>query len=224
MPHPPRSTPAIQHDVTVDREPIASCPQPPELVLASRSPRRSALLRGAGLDFEVRPAAIDERRRPGETPAQLVERLARGKARAVATQLGAMRRWVLGADTVVALGSRVLGKPIDAADAVAMLRLLLGSTHRVLTGVAVVGCESGHCHFGLGTSRVALRRASEAEIRRYVAGGEPFDKAGACAVQGEGRRFVLRIDGEEDNVVGLPLDLTRRLLQAAAFPGANRGP
>jgi septum formation protein len=188
------------------------------LVLASASPRRHRLLAGAGLAFEVMPADIDESARPGETPEGLVERLSAGKARAVAARLGAEPpRWVLGSDTVVVLGECMLGKPRDPGHAVELLSRLVGRSHRVVSGVALLTSDGGFARIRSVESRVRMRPADEAEIREYVAGGEPLDKAGAYAVQGQGRRFVERIEGSETNVIGLPLDETLALLREAGL-------
>jgi septum formation protein len=189
------------------------------LVLASASPRRRELLARAGLAFEVVPADIDELARPGERPEALVERLAREKAAAVARRVGpAPSRLVLGSDTVVALDGDVLGKPRDAADAEALLARLVGRTHRVWTGVAVAASSAPTALASrVVGSLVRMRAASADEIRRYVATGEPLDKAGAYALQGEGRRFVLEVTGSETNVIGLPLDETLALLRDAGL-------
>jgi len=189
------------------------------LVLASASPRRRELLARAGLAFEVLPAEIDEVARPGEGPEALVERLAREKAAAVARRVGRTPpRLVLGSDTVVVLGGDVLGKPRDAADAEALLARLVGRTHRVLTGVAVAAsAEPAALRSCVVESLVRMRPASAEEIRRYVATGEPLDKAGAYALQGEGRGFVLEVTGSETNVIGLPLDETLALLRDAGL-------
>ena len=194
----------------------------PPLVLASRSPRRHALLTSAGLAFESLPADLPEEARPGETPRALVERLAAEKAAAVAQRLGpGPRRVVLGSDTVVVLGDEILGKPRHAEEAVAMLARLAGRTHVVWTGVAVVESDTGATLRLAVASRVTLRAAPEAELRAYVATGEPLDKAGAYAFQGEGRRFVERVEGSETNVIGLPLEETLALLRRAGVePGA----
>ena len=185
------------------------------LVLGSGSPRRSELLARAGIAFEVRPADIDETAEIGEAPAAFALRLARAKAIAVATLVGASpRRIVLGADTIVVVDGDVLGKPTDREDAVRLLGRLVGREHRVLTGVAVVASDrSDRAATCVVTSRVTMRAATEVEIRRYVATGEPLDKAGAYAAQGEGRRFIERIDGSESNVIGLPIDETLALLR-----------
>ncbi len=190
------------------------------LVLGSGSPRRRDLLASVGIAFEVCPADIDERARPGEEPRALAERLAREKAQAVARRIGPTPpRRVLGADTIVVVDGDVLGKPVDADDAVRLLGRLLGRTHRVLTGVALVE-SAGLTTVGVVVeSRVRMRSADLGEIRRYVAIGESFDKAGGYAAQGEGRRFIDAIDGSESNVIGLPLDETLALLREAGFDG-----
>jgi septum formation protein len=194
---------------------------PRPLILASASPRRRELLAGAGVAFEVVPAEVPEERRPGETPAAFATRLAREKADAVAGRNDRVApRLVLGADTIVVLGDEVLGKPDDAGHAVELLERLAGREHRVLTAVAVVESGSGRCFQALVESRVTLRSASTQELRRYVASGEPLDKAGAYALQGEGRRFVTRVEGSESNVIGLPLEETLALLRAAGWNGA----
>ena len=129
---------------------------------------------------------------------------------------------VLGSDTVVVLGDEILGKPRDAEEAVAMLLRMAGRTHSVWTGVAVFATDSATPGVRSVESQVTLRAAAEAELRAYVATGEPLDKAGAYAFQGEGRRFVSRVEGSESNVIGLPLEETLALLAAAglALPGA----
>jgi len=192
-----------------------AAPSPP-LVLASSSPRRRELLARAGLRFRVEAPRVEERRRPGEPPDAFVLRLAREKASAVAATLGAPRRLVLGADTVVVLGDDVLGKPRDADDALVLLRRLCGREHRVLTGVAVVASDTGETRSRVVESRVALREVPEAELRAYVATGEPLDKAGGYAVQGGARAFVRDVRGSVTNVIGLPVDETLALLAELA--------
>jgi septum formation protein len=189
--------------------------QPP-IVLASASPRRRELLTRAGVRFEVVPSSIDERPLAGEAPRALALRLAREKVLDVARRFPASpRRIVLGADTIVVLEDSVLGKPADSQEALAMLRRLAGRTHRVLTGVAVVETDRLEPRTLCVESTVVMRSASDAELRAYVATGESLDKAGAYAAQGEGRRFVERIDGSESNVIGLPIEETLALLRAA---------
>lgn len=189
------------------------------LVLGSGSPRRRELLTRAGIAFEVLAAEIDEIAEIGEEPAAFALRLAREKALAVATRVGAApRRLVLGADTIVVIDADVLGKPTDPEDAVRLLSRLVGREHRVLTAVAVIASDRlEHAETRVVASRVSMRPASEEEIRRYVATGEPLDKAGAYAAQGEGRRFVERIDGSESNVIGLPIEETLALLHTSGM-------
>jgi len=174
------------------------------LVLASASPRRAALLSEAGFVFQVIPAHVDESEKIGESPRSYVERLARDKAEVVAR--GRPASFVLGADTTVAVDDAILAKPDDAADAARMLRLLSGRSHRVLTGVYLVG-PSGFSRAAVVSTDVTFSRLSEADIAWYVGTGEPLDKAGAYAVQGGASRFVERIDGSFSNVVGLPMEL-----------------
>jgi septum formation protein len=187
------------------------------IVLASSSPRRRRLLRELGVRFSVRVPDVDERPLPGELPGPHVRRLALAKARAVARQLapGCGANWIIGADTVVVLDGRILGKPRDARDAEGMLARLSGRTHEVLTGVALVPAAAGRARTAVVRSRVSMKPLDEAAIRRYVAGGEPLDKAGAYAVQGRGRQLVARVSGSLTNVVGLPLERLRRLLTTA---------
>ncbi len=188
------------------------------LVLASASPRRRALLAAAGIAFEVRPADVPEDALPGEAPRAMAERLAADKALAVARALaGDPGRVVLGADTIVVIGGDALGKPESEEHAVALLRRLVGRSHRVITAVALARAGGGAPRVVSVESEVHMRAAADAEIRAYVATGEPLDKAGAYAAQGEGRRFIERIAGSETNVIGLPMDETLALLRDAGF-------
>ena len=182
------------------------------LVLASASPRRRELLARLGTAFTVRASRVLEIHPPGR-PEDAMAAVALDKARAVARDWTAGPAVVLGADTEVVLDGRYLGKPIDSADAVRMLRELRGRTHEVVTGVALVEAPSGREETASVTTRVTMTAASEEEIAAYVATGEPLDKAGAFAVQGEGRRLVARVDGCLTNVIGLPVATTRRLLE-----------
>lgn len=173
------------------------------LVLASASPRRLALLRQIGFTpAAVVPATIDECPRKGETPRALALRLARDKAWHVAAHHP--HAVVLGADTVVARGRRVLPKPADADEARRCLRLLSGARHRVLGGIAVIA-PGGGVVCRLVTTSVAFKRLSEAEIEAYLACGEWRDKAGAYAIQGRAAAFVRQVIGSYSNVVGLGL-------------------
>jgi septum formation protein len=181
------------------------------LVLASSSPRRAELLRAAGLAFVVRAAMVDETQQPEESPRDYVRRLAIDKARAVAAGPGEL---VLGADTTVVVGDSCLGKPADPADAAAMIRLLAGRTHEVVTGVALVR-DAVVCAVELAATRVSFRPMRDDEIAWYVATPEPYDKAGGYAVQGLASRFVTALEGSYSNVVGLPVELVCRLIAGA---------
>ena len=186
------------------------------VVLASASPRRRELLARAGVRFEVVPSSVEERPLAGEGPRALALRLAREKALDVARRFPASpRRLVLGADTVVVLEDSAFGKPADGEETLKMLRRLAGRAHRVLTAVALVETDRLEPRSVCVESTVVMRPATEAELRAYVATGEPLDKAGAYAAQGEGRRLVERIEGSETNVIGLPMEETLALLRAA---------
>lgn len=182
---------------------------PPRLVLASASPRRSALLADLDLAFTVRPPHTDESPQPFERPADLVARLAREKAQAF-IEPGEL---VLAADTIVVIDNVILGKPADEGDARAMLTRLSGRDHEVYTGVALADATTVPPRLVSRVERtqVRIREMTSAEIAAYVAGGEPMDKAGAYAIQGLGALLVEEIRGNYSNVVGLPLPATRRL-------------
>lgn len=176
-----------------------------QLILASQSPRRSELLRTAGFQFSVRVRPVEERRGEGESPRDYVSRLAREKAEAA---WEGKPEVVLGADTTVVLGDRVLEKPKVVADAKEMIRALSGARHTVLTGIclrtplkAVVACEATDVYFAQLTGE---------EIDAYANSGEPMDKAGGYAIQGLASKFVERIEGCYFNVMGLPLALFYR--------------
>ena len=184
------------------------------MILASGSPRRRELLSRAGVGFEVVTPDVREERQPGEEPECFARRVALAKADAVARRVGGEpRRVVIGADTIVVLDGEVLGKPADAREARSHLRRLAGRRHRVLTAIAVIDSRTLEARAALVESGVAMHEASDAEIAAYVATGEPLDKAGAYAAQGEGRRFVARIEGSETNVIGLPLEEALALLR-----------
>jgi len=183
-----------------------------QFVLASASPRRAELLTAAGFAFEVAHADIDETPLPRESADGYVLRLAEGKARAVAARFP--DHAVLGADTTVVVDGHILGKPADAADAVAMLRRLQGRAHEVLTGVALVA--HGRAQVVLETTRVWFEPMTEDEIAVYVATGEPMDKAGAYGIQGWAARHVTRVEGSYSNVVGLPVAAVHALVRRVA--------
>ena len=180
------------------------------LTLASSSPRRRQLLEMLGLQIRVVAPNIPEVRRPVETPVDYVERLAREKALAVPGPL------VLAADTTVVMRDEVLEKPVDAADALRMLRKLQGRTHQVVTSVALVADET--IHQATDVTNVVFRRMEESFLEAYVANGEPMDKAGAYGIQGYGAALVERIDGDFFSVMGLPLRLVLELLELAGHP------
>ena len=182
------------------------------IILASASPRREQLLRQAGCEFQVWPSRAEEDNAAALPPDELVRLHARLKAQSVAAEVqpGDI---VIGADTIVVLAGQVYGKPENAAAAETMLAELSGRTHSVWSGVAVV--RQGQCLVDAVETRVTLAKLSAKQIRRYVATGEPLDKAGAYAVQGRGALFVERLEGCYFNVVGLPLRALSRLLSQA---------
>ena len=181
---------------------------PMVFVLASASPRRRELLEAAGFIFDVSPVEIDEARLPAEPPFEYVERVARAKADVAARHHPG--RLVVAADTSVVLDGEVFGKPRDAQDAARMLRALSGRAHDVMTGVAVA--EDRHSDAFVERTTVWFRELSARDIADYVASGEPFDKAGAYAIQGRASRFIPRIHGSYSNVVGLPVAPLSELL------------
>ncbi len=177
--------------------------QPPILILASASPRRQELLRSAGISFEVIPSDADEEIEEGETPDEHVIRLARLKAVKVGEKH--RTRWVLGADTVVVVDGRILGKPRDRREAAGMLERMSAREHRVVTGYCFLHFSSGKSRQGIVVSRVRFKKLSADEVRWYLDTGEPFGKAGAYAIQGKAAFMVREIRGSYTNVVGLPL-------------------
>jgi septum formation protein len=180
------------------------------LVLASASPRRRELLASLGVSFDVIASDIDETLDAVPLPSA-VARLALKKARAVAVSTPAAL--VLAADTIVVIDGRALGKPTDPAQARTMLRTLRGRTHEVMTGVAVVEAASGRHALETAISRVTMAAYPDDAIEAYLATGEPLDKAGAYAIQGEGGALVAGLEGSRSNVVGLPLAATAGLLR-----------
>ena len=181
------------------------------MILASQSPRRIELMREAGFDTRVIPANIDETALPDEGPFDLVERVARAKAAAVAKEHAKEGEPVVAADTIVALDGELLGKPADEADARRMLHALSGKTHQVATGVCIV--RDGSAESFVDITDVTFYELTHDEIDAYVATGEPMDKAGAYGIQGRhGRMLVEKIDGDFYNVVGLPIAKVVRAL------------
>jgi len=196
------------------------------IYLASRSARRRDLLKQMGVNFEMlllregpgRSADFDEAQLPSEMPREYVVRVARLKAEAGWVRLEQrrlMRHPVLAADTTVAFGNAILAKPSDREDAVAMLKQLSGSTHHVYTAVAVKFYDS--LKEELSVTEVRFRALTDDEIRRYVASGDPLDKAGAYGIQGKASMFIESINGSYSGVVGLPMFETSRLLGNFGF-------
>lgn len=184
----------------------------PQLYLASQSPRRAALLQQMGVDFEVLPVAVDETMAVDEPPGNYARRLAMEKARAGWDALPPGRqRPVLGADTIVIADRTVMGKPADRQQAIAMLQALSGSTHEVITAVALAGEHETVCS---QCSRVTFRHIIRQECEAYWESGEPRDKAGGYAIQGLAAMFVTRLDGSYSGVMGLPLYETMELLKS----------
>jgi septum formation protein len=178
-----------------------------KLILASVSPRREELLRNAGFEFEVRASAVDEGQPMcGELPAEFARRNARAKAVRVAADCPA-GSLVLGADTVVTLNGLILGKPNGPYDATRMLRLLSGQTHEVITAICLVRAPNDIAALKHEITFVVFRKLGEDEVRDYVSSHEPYDKAGAYAIQGAASKFVDHISGCYFNVVGLPISL-----------------
>lgn len=193
----------------------------PQVLLASRSPRRRELLTQLGLRFAVTDPVVDEVPEAAEAPADYVRRVARDKAGAGLRQIAAHGHLpVLGADTSVILDGRILGKPTHPDEALEMLAALSGRSHRVLSAVAVAA--AGTVTDALSESTVHFRVLSAAERRAYVDQGEPLDKAGAYAIQGLGAVFVERLEGSYSGVMGLPLFETARLLAACGIHPLGR--
>ena len=185
-----------------------------KLVLASASPRRAQILRDAGFRFELVHAGVNERRKRSETARSMTRRLARAKARAVAKKFtnASDDTIVIGADTIVEVNGKLLGKPQSPEAASKMLMKLSGRTHLVVTSVAVIRLRDHAEKIVTETTRVRFAPLSAKEIAGYVASREPLDKAGAYGVQGIGGRFIEKIDGCYFNVVGLPLARLYRML------------
>jgi septum formation protein len=183
----------------------------PKLVLASGSPRRAEIMRSVGWDFIKDVPDIDESERPGESPEDYVQRLAKEKAELISARHEG--KIVLGADTTVVIGGRIIGKPVDFADARRMITLLSGSWHEVLTGIAVASGRS--TSIGLQRTRVKFGSMTDSEIEFLVDKGDPLDKAGAYAVQAQAALFIEAIEGDYWNVVGLPISLVYRMIVEA---------
>jgi septum formation protein len=184
------------------------------IILASASPRRSELLRNANIPFRVKPAQVPEFPEKGEPSLEYCRRLAREKARKIHSEMPDC--FVLGADTIVVADEHILEKPKNPEDAFRMLRLLSGRTHQVSTGVCLIGPDGNGGTFEdieSETTAVTFAELSDSEIRAYVASGEPTDRAGAYAIQGNASRWITEIKGCYFAVVGLPVPLVYRMLK-----------
>lgn len=184
----------------------------PEVILASASPQRAALLAERGYSFRVVEPNVDEGIRPGASPSAEAERLARAKAEDVAARVGPAV--VIAADTIVALGGEILGKPRDRAHAAEMLRRLSGTCHQVITGLCVLDTGTGRRGSESVSTAITMRKMSEAEVQAYVASGEADGKSGAYAIQETADRYVLRVEGSFTNVVGLPMERLQQILES----------
>jgi septum formation protein len=198
------------------RLPLHLIERKPQVVLATRSPRRLELFKAYGLPFISQGADLPEEPFDGELPEDFARRLALEKAEAVARDFpGAL---VMGADTVVACEETILGKPEDEPDAERMLRMLSGRTHRVITGVALVMKDKDIRHVFIDITFVRFRPLSNRDIAGYIQSGEPLDKAGAYGIQGGAGKFVEHCGGSYTNVVGLPMEALHKALATMLNP------
>lgn len=186
------------------------------IVLASRSPRRADLMKEIAADFQVVPSSVEEVIRPQCTPEENAIAIAQAKAEEVAR--GRPGHLVIGADTIVVLDGEIIGKPADKEDARNILRRLSGREHEVITGIAIVDCQRVQA---AAVSKVKIKPLSEDEIAAYVESGEPMDKAGAYAIQGRGARLVESYSGSYSNIVGLPMETLKDLLEKVGYRPEN---
>lgn len=182
-----------------------------KIILASQSPRRTEILTGLGVAHTIQVADIDETPVVGEGPAELVMRLAQGKAQKVAQDLS--EGYVIGSDTIVVYNEQILGKPSDEEDAFKMLRSISGHHHKVMTGVSVVNAATGETVTDLGTTDVLMKVLTDETIKAYIATGEPMDKAGAYGIQGVGASIVESIEGEFYTVMGLSVNTLLKVFE-----------
>lgn len=189
-----------------------------KIILASASPRRKELLEQIGLQFEIIPSNADEAVLADETPEEHVVRLSIAKATEVANRSDIGGRWFIGSDTIVLCDGQILGKPADELTAATMLRQLSGREHQVLSGYAILDRKTGERRAEAVSTRVRFRELTDGEIARYIATGEPADKAGSYAIQGLGVCFVAGIEGSYTNVVGLPLCRLTMALKELGVP------
>ena len=182
-----------------------------KIVLASGSPRRQKLLSEMGYDFEIVTPAIPEENNPGEAPEDHVKRLSRLKAESVALKYP--DSLIVGADTIVVLENRILGKPESSVEARSMLELLSGKTHTVFTGLSVIILTKDIAKTDYDSTRVTFNKLSSEDIHRYVESREPLDKAGAYGIQGMGSFLVDNYNGEIDTVIGFPSKLFQKMYE-----------
>lgn len=187
----------------------------PRILLASQSPRRSELLKSIHISFEIDPPLIDEIIREDYSPVENVLSIAETKARWVAERN--KNKFIIGADTIVVLENKIIGKPTDINDARRILELLSGKRHEVITGVTVLNPQ-GNCFPSASVSQVKIKTLTSNEIREYIETGEPMDKAGAYAIQGKGSTLVESWSGSWSNIVGLPVETVKSLLATAGYP------
>ena len=180
------------------------------IVLASASPRRKKLLKKIVKAFRVKPSKVDEATLWAKTPQAFAVKAAIAKAEEVA--LKTRNAIVIGADTIVVLGKKILGKPKTRKEAVAMLQSLAGKTHRVITGLAIVDSETFEKHADFEVTKVKMKKVSNQEILEYVKSGRPMDKAGSYGIQEIEEIFIDKIEGDYENVVGLPVVKTKKML------------
>jgi septum formation protein len=185
-----------------------------KIVLASQSPRRVELLKEISAQFEVAPSSIEEVLDPGLRPEENAQNLARAKAESIASNFPDC--WVIGADTLVTLDHEIFGKPEDEEDAKRILKKLSGREHLVVTGICVVGPKKTLDKAVV--SKVKIKPLTDQEIEDYISTGEPMDKAGAYAIQGEGNFMVRSFSGSKNNIIGLPLDELKILLKKTYHP------
>ncbi len=189
--------------------------QPPELILASASPRRARLLGEILESFRIVPGSVEEEQAEGEAPGDYAVRVSREKAEAVSKDLERSNGsgWILAGDTIVVLDEMVLGKPEDEGHARWMLEQLHDRRHEVITGICLLNRGQAVCRLEAVRTRVWMRRIEPDEVDAYIRTGEPFDKAGGYAIQGKGSRFIRKIEGSYSNVVGLPKERLRELFR-----------
>lgn len=187
------------------------------LVLASASPRRKELLLRLGVPFKIHVADIDETPLCGESPLEMTERLARGKAKAIVAMVD-YPAWILGSDTTVALGDRIFGKPESRAEALETLQTLSGQTHQVISSISLINTEPEHVPQTVSVvSQVRFGPITVAQIVAYCDTDEPYDKAGSYGIQGLAGSFIEHIDGDYSAIMGLPLWATSQLLRSVGL-------